>query len=376
MKSSLTLPEWGNIVSSIYEAALQPEKWDQVILNIASPLNCHAGQFTAVNKKVDFNVFNSSQISMEKAYQDFDEEIKEGIHSRANFVLHESKPMTVITDYMHSSESDMAKDIFYQEGTAHNYNANYYGAIVLEKSEQSFLALACFRGKKDGHFQQEECQHLAMLAPHIKRSVELMRINRLQALTEGVLPVLNELEAGIFVLDNQAKIVELNNIARGFLKRQDGLYECNRRLNLRDAKAMKLLKEDMHGILSGEFSCPSGGFYINAKRSNPNRLPYSLMVIPLVSRVDQLAGFSMLLLICDPEEQSLNIRHKLVQLYGLTPSEVQLAEALYEGQSLKQIAEERGVSYETPRFHLKNIYSKMDIKRQSELIALLSKLKF
>jgi len=56
----------------------------------------------------------------------------------------------------------------------------------------------------------------------------------------------------------------------------------------------------------------------------------------------------------------------------LTPAETRLAIALFKGQSVEAYAKEAGVSINTARWHVKRIYAKTGVKRQTELIQMLS----
>jgi DNA-binding CsgD family transcriptional regulator len=61
----------------------------------------------------------------------------------------------------------------------------------------------------------------------------------------------------------------------------------------------------------------------------------------------------------------------VTRMYGLTRGEAKLTLALLNGNSLKQIADCLGISYETTRTHLKRILSKTGTRRQGELVRLL-----
>jgi DNA-binding response OmpR family regulator/DNA-binding CsgD family transcriptional regulator len=61
------------------------------------------------------------------------------------------------------------------------------------------------------------------------------------------------------------------------------------------------------------------------------------------------------------------------KLYDLTPAELRVASALVAGKSPSQYAHEVGLTMNTVRTQLKNLYSKTYTHRQSELVALLSK---
>jgi DNA-binding NarL/FixJ family response regulator len=55
--------------------------------------------------------------------------------------------------------------------------------------------------------------------------------------------------------------------------------------------------------------------------------------------------------------------------YGLTPHEVRLLGLLAEGHSYKTAAEDLGSSINTVAFHMKNIYSKLQVHSKSEAVA-------
>lgn len=93
------------------------------------------------------------------------------------------------------------------------------------------------------------------------------------------------------------------------------------------------------------------------------RLPEDLLVAhrPVVTAVT----------IRDPAAATRPLAESLQSLYGLTPAEAALAAALAAGSDLKTYTREADLSYETARWHLKNIFSKTGTSRQADLIRLL-----
>jgi len=61
----------------------------------------------------------------------------------------------------------------------------------------------------------------------------------------------------------------------------------------------------------------------------------------------------------------------LRRLYGLTPAEARLAQALVAGEHLNDIAEHLGITKETARSQLKAVFAKTDTHRQAELVRVL-----
>lgn len=63
------------------------------------------------------------------------------------------------------------------------------------------------------------------------------------------------------------------------------------------------------------------------------------------------------------------IRPPLRADYDLTPHELRLLKLLVEGHSYKTAAAELGVSYNTICFHIKNVYSKLQVHSKSEAVS-------
>jgi DNA-binding CsgD family transcriptional regulator len=64
---------------------------------------------------------------------------------------------------------------------------------------------------------------------------------------------------------------------------------------------------------------------------------------------------------------------ELRRLYGLTSTESRLAKLLMEGKDLDGCCDELGISRSTVRMHRRNLFSKTEVRRQTQLIALLFK---
>jgi len=65
--------------------------------------------------------------------------------------------------------------------------------------------------------------------------------------------------------------------------------------------------------------------------------------------------------------------HDVQSAFGLTPSESRLAVRLASGLSLREAAQALGISYQTVRTKLKFVFQKTGVRRQAELILLLTR---
>jgi DNA-binding CsgD family transcriptional regulator len=80
-----------------------------------------------------------------------------------------------------------------------------------------------------------------------------------------------------------------------------------------------------------------------------------------------------LVLIVDSACQAEVAQPELRQLYGLTCTEARLANLLMEGKTLAECGSQLGIRRSTVRMHLRNLFAKTGVCRQSELVALLLK---
>jgi DNA-binding NarL/FixJ family response regulator len=55
--------------------------------------------------------------------------------------------------------------------------------------------------------------------------------------------------------------------------------------------------------------------------------------------------------------------------YNLSPREKEVLGSLVNGMSYKMIADQHGISYETVRSHMKNIYEKLHVASMTEAVA-------
>jgi DNA-binding CsgD family transcriptional regulator len=78
-----------------------------------------------------------------------------------------------------------------------------------------------------------------------------------------------------------------------------------------------------------------------------------------------------LVVIKDPDLETEPPATLLRRLYGLTVGEAEVAVRLTRGASLRDIADDLAVSYQTVRTHLQHVFDKTDTHRQAELVRIL-----
>ncbi len=185
---------------------------------------------------------------------------------------------------------------------------------------------------------------------------------------------LDRLPNGVFMVDAGARILSLNAAARRILAERDGLAADRqgvcRTESLDEAKALHKLVADAAPRADGTLSNLSGAMTVTRPSG---RRPYSVLVAPMGA-----SGFSVggrrpaaVIFVGDEDQPAQVQADVLAQFYGLTSTEARLAAELVGGdKSLGEIADEFGVSLNTVKTHLKQVYRKTETKGHSDLVRL------
>ncbi|MBV8736338.1 MAG: helix-turn-helix transcriptional regulator [Alphaproteobacteria bacterium] len=114
--------------------------------------------------------------------------------------------------------------------------------------------------------------------------------------------------------------------------------------------------------------------------SGAERPPASLTVLGI--RAGAGSGFPRLanprsyalVILGNPAARKPSISRDLAARFALTRAEIRLLHIVGAGENLRNAADQLGISYETARSQLKVIFSKTDVHRQAELVALMTRL--
>jgi DNA-binding CsgD family transcriptional regulator len=233
-----------------------------------------------------------------------------------------------------------------------------FAGTLLDAGDGIYLGLALHRAVADrSDFSVTELSRLAALAPHVRQAFGMGR--RLQAahIAEAQWCAhFDRLRCG-FVLCDAAGIVHLHNRATAaLLGGRAPLRLCAATLQgQRAADTALLLRELAAASTAAEFTR-----YL--------RLGHGSDALHVA--IQQAAPATMMLVLTRADTASAIAPDALTALFGLTPTEAQLAAALVAGRTVKQYAQQRRVSEGTARCQLKLVQAKTGARRQSDIVRL------
>jgi DNA-binding CsgD family transcriptional regulator len=244
--------------------------------------------------------------------------------------------------------------------------------MVVRESENRVLNLSLMRLDGEPDFNHDHALALAALLPHVRRSLQLRRgILDLRQAVRDLAGVIDALDVGIVALDRNGKIRFMNRLAESLLRAGEALTAGNGCLSATDPKNTDLISELLKRVGSRQIGTVPWNA-ITMRRGNRSLIITVLPGTAIQGMVPDFGG--VLLTITDPRGRPRTRERLLTGLFQLTPAEIRVSMYLLAGLDPREIAARTGTTAETVRFQLKTIYRKTSTSRQSQLVALLSRM--
>jgi DNA-binding CsgD family transcriptional regulator len=250
-------------------------------------------------------------------------------------------------------------------------NHFYSFGSVLTEEEAVISCITAMRSKSAGPFGETEVELLRELTPHLQSALRVHgRIASLENRLNGLTNALDHMAQGVMLVDADGKPGFVNRYAEEILRAGNGLTLRRSILHARRPdQTLHLLRLIAEATNSAGVDPLPGGRMTVTRTSGRRGL--NLMVAPLVSGLPKISGESAaIVFVNDPERVPDPKARELEQLLQLTTAEARLAKSLAAGKTLQAFTRESGVSLNTARSHLKQIFGKTGVRRQADLIRL------
>ena len=179
---------------------------------------------------------------------------------------------------------------------------------------------------------------------------------------------LNSLGEPAVTIDRDGLVVDVNSDMERLLG--ENIRIQNKQLRLSDADARGRLEGLMRAIKTGSLTPQVDPIVV--KRDDASPVVLRILMIPTAAQT-LFFGASVILTFLPVAPRSRPAPSLLSKIFGLTPAEARLASELSGGRALAVAAKTLNISWETARTQLKTVFVKTKTHRQSELVALLSR---
>jgi len=180
--------------------------------------------------------------------------------------------------------------------------------------------------------------------------------------------LLDRLDRGVILLDERRRVQDANVLARRVLADRNGIAVRGGRFVFLEPS----LDERLTRLMGAYGSSQAGALRSMAAQVRYDRAPpYRVLVAPVPPDADE-RQVSFFVLIYGPREWRDISIDVLVEVYGLTRGQAEVARSLFAGHSVEETAATLGLSLNTVRTHLKHIFSRCEVRSQRELLHLLA----
>ena len=223
------------------------------------------------------------------------------------------------------------------------------------------------RPQRSPDFGAVDARVLRARMPYVGRLIRLENnAAAAHSKADGSMSAFDCLAENVIVLSGRGEVEFANAGAKRLLALKDGLQVERGTLRSGDPATTSLLGRIVATVMAaGE----PDEMALHVPR--PSRCPpFHVRVRRVCVGTDPAAPGRAMLLIQQPEPEHLVDGWSVGKMYGLTAKELDVAVLLARGCDLRGAASTLGMSYQTARFHLRRVFAKTDLHRQSDLVRL------
>lgn len=374
---------FADLVGTIYDAALQPERWTSVLENVLPFVQARSGILFTPFDPIESAGFsftaNISQDFLQMYASRYQQHDVWAIAARKADVAR-SGNVVAGDDLVPRSRliaSRFYREFLRKEGTSRNCIAWIFTGDEQPAILNTVLTVA--RGIRSRPFSVRSMERLRLLVPHLSRSLGVMfRLRDADLKVAATRAALDRLAAGIVLIGERRQIVFVNRAAARLLGERDGVELAGGR------GSEERLAASTHSK-TAEIDAAIGQALAPASADIPHfsvgvRVPRSAGRAPVVLNISALpednafggpADRARVIVFITDAGASPPINAELVKrFHSLTDAEMRLVEQVCAGGSLKEVAARLGVSEATAHTQLQSVFGKTETSRQAELVKL------
>lgn len=374
-------PAHSSLLDAIYEAGTSPGQWSCFVEKLGAAIGSGA---TVVFQSHDHLIGNNSGFLSSNFDKTFIAPYVE-YYSSINPWLRaiDSAPIGVtVNDYDALPHKNLVKTEFWADFVRPMDDFSAAVGVVVEKQQDRMLLIGSnFSWKHQSYYRPKIQKLYGSLAPHIQRAFGLQRSLEGRSLSDKTyLSVLDNLSNPVILVDQSGQAVFANAKAKSLLDTKICLRASRfAGIEFFDPSAQQLFSKTIQAIVRGVHSGDESQFVVCGEFESQ----FLATLVPFRPSAEKTGYFRdfnaknvpvAMLSIFSPNDRPKNQSRAMSLLYELSDAEGRLISSLQEGLSLKDHADTRQISVNTVRNQLKSIFVKTGVNRQSELIALASRL--
>ena len=244
-------------------------------------------------------------------------------------------------------------------------------AVTLEGKNGSHIGWSIGDPVASNGWSPSQIEMLESLSREVRQFVLVRQeLVRARARSTTVTALLDNARIGVVHLDRRGRILAANDRASDILRGGDGVADRNGVLRARAAEDNRRFGGLLASALPETGEAATGGSMRIRRGSGLSPIVVYVKPVP-VPQPDYGARYvAALVLLVEPGRRHRIEPGLLVSTLGLTRAEAQVAAWLAEGRSVRDMATSTGRTKGAVYWHLKQMYQKLAISRQADLVRL------
>ncbi|KQU65743.1 hypothetical protein ASC75_11045 [Aminobacter sp. DSM 101952] len=348
-------------IDQIYEASFVPEKWPTLLEGLAHAVEGMGGYLFTISQGA--SAFAASE-AVAPHVEAFMREGWMAVNTRAARASALAHP-GFITDLDAFTEEELDSEPIYRDFLRPR-GMGWAAGTHIPLPTGDVLSFNLERRTVRGPFERHYVDSLDRMRPHLARAAMVSARMGLEKAHAGA-DALEALGLPAAVLGAHGQLLACNGLMHELIPAtiQDGTG----RARITDKKADALLENALTALAAGTRRGIVQSFPITGRDGKPSSVAHLLPVRGSVH--DLFSRIHCILVIMPLPGPGAPPANVLQALFDLTPSEARIASALADGRSIDAISTDFGIARETVRTHLRSIFAKSGVSKQSALVRLL-----
>ncbi|MDW6023101.1 helix-turn-helix transcriptional regulator [Mesorhizobium sp. BAC0120] len=266
--------------------------------------------------------------------------------------------------------AEFVRTEYYNDFARKNGMESAVGVTIIRDRGVSFM-LSTVTSRADPDSNMAEAERLTRLAPHLRRTFEYYsRAPHDRTVTDVAEAALSVLDIGLLMLGDGGRVRTMTPAAARMMEEGVGL-SVSATGKLRSSKAA--VDEVITAMTDRTLERPHVSDVVAAGSRGPVRLTFIRV------GKDKAAAFfegPTVLVLIDPAHPPRSNAQAVGPAFDLTAAEHRIFAGIAAGQTLREIADNAGISYQTARVQLRRVFTKTGVNRQADLVRLAERFGF
>jgi DNA-binding CsgD family transcriptional regulator len=353
------------IVNGLYAGTMDGDAWGRAIDGIVELFGCTGAVLFAANPTTQL-------VLRDEVYRGDPDLMRTYRQTWAASDIRVARGLEIAVGEPHHERQLLSNELWNRSELLHEFlvpmDIPFILATWLQKSASKVVALTFQGGKSRGAFDAEEIDQLRKLVPHLRRSLEIRdRLEAAQIQVSTLSSLLEQTQLGVIALDRTGLVLQATGLADVVLKEAISMRrERDGTLWIREPAGSQIRP----WILGGEPSRNNvSGFWRVARKKGRQDLQVLFAPAPSAGHPSWTMADARWLIFVFDEGARVPAEAMVIAWHlEITLREAEIAVLISMGTSLEAISSQLGITLQTIRTHLKNIFEKTGARSQSDLV--------